>query len=66
LVVPISFVSDHVEMLKGINIEVRAEATELGITRFEMMPGLNDSPKFIQALAELVFQTIGWPRGVGE
>jgi protoporphyrin/coproporphyrin ferrochelatase len=54
LVVPIAFVSDHVETLSEINIEARAEATEHGITQFEMMPGLNDSPTFIRALVELV------------
>jgi protoporphyrin/coproporphyrin ferrochelatase len=56
LVVPISFVSDHVETLSEINIEARQEAAQRGIHRFEMMPGLNDSPKFIRALAGLVLQ----------
>jgi protoporphyrin/coproporphyrin ferrochelatase len=53
-VVPISFVSDHVETLGEIDHEARAEAAKLGIKRFEMMSGLNDSPRFIAALAELV------------
>lgn len=54
LVVPVSFVSDHLETLSEINIEARHEAASLGIRQFETMTGLNDSPKFIQALAELV------------
>jgi ferrochelatase len=54
LVVPISFVSDHVETLHEIDIEHRQQARELGISDFRMMPGLNDSPDFIQALAGLV------------
>jgi ferrochelatase len=54
LVVPISFVSDHVETLHEIDIEHREQARELGISDFRMMPGLNDSPDFIQALAGLV------------
>ena len=54
LVVPISFVSDHVETLHEIDIEHREQARELGITDYRMMPGLNDSPDFIQALAGLV------------
>jgi protoporphyrin/coproporphyrin ferrochelatase len=54
LVVPIAFVSDHVETLGEIDIEARAEAAEHGIKQFEMMPGLNDSPAFINALAGLV------------
>jgi ferrochelatase len=54
LVAPISFVSDHVETLHEIDIEHREQARELGITDYRMMPGLNDSPDFIQALAGLV------------
>jgi len=59
LVVPIAFVSDHVETLNEINVEARKEAELLGISHFEMTPGLNDSPKFIQALAELVLEAVG-------
>jgi len=58
-VVPISFVSDHVETLGEIDHEAREEARQLGIERFEMTSGLNDSPTFIAALAELVITAIG-------
>ena len=58
-VVPISFVSDHVETLGEINHHARGEATALGIERFEMTSGLNDSPTFIAALAELVGTAVG-------
>ena len=58
-VVPISFVSDHVETLGEIDHEARAQALALGITRFEMTAGLNDSPTFIAALADLVMATSG-------
>jgi len=54
LVAPISFVSDHVETLHEIDIEHRRQARALGIERFAMVPGLNDSPRFIEALAGLV------------
>lgn len=57
-VVPIAFVSDHVETLGEIDHEARAMAGKLGIRQFEMTPGLNDSPKFIQALAELVLDKL--------
>ncbi len=57
-IVPISFVSDHVETLGEIDHHARQEARLLGIERFEMTRGLNDSPKFIQALAELVLAAI--------
>ena len=58
LVVPIAFVSDHVETLSEIGIEARALAGRLGIEQFEVMPALNDSPKFITALAELVLKHV--------
>jgi ferrochelatase len=54
LVVPISFVSDHVETLHEIDIEHREQARNLGIEDYRMMPGLNDNPRFIEALAGLV------------
>jgi ferrochelatase len=53
-VVPIAFVSDHVETLGEINHEARHLAERLGFTQFEMSAGLNDSPKFIQALGQIV------------
>ncbi len=53
-VVPVSFVSDHVETLGEIDCHARQEAAALGITRFEMTEGLNNSPTFIAALADLV------------
>jgi ferrochelatase len=58
-VVPIAFVSDHVETLGEIDHEAREEAAELGIQQFEMTSGLNDSPTFIAALADLVRTAIG-------
>ena len=57
-VVPIAFVSDHVETLGEINHEAREEAERLGITQFEMSAGLNDSPKFISALGQLVREAL--------
>jgi ferrochelatase len=57
--VPIAFVSDHVETLGEIDHEAREEAAELGIQQFEMTSGLNDSPTFIAALADLVGTAMG-------
>ncbi len=54
LVVPISFVSEHSETLYEVNHLFRNKAKRLGIEHFEMMPALNDSPKFIEALSQLV------------
>ncbi len=58
LVVPISFVSDHVETLYEINVEAREQAEYFGIHHFETMEGLNDSPSFVTALADLVLHTV--------
>lgn len=58
-VVPVSFVSDHVETLGEIDHHARHEAAALGIEQFEMSEGLNNSPKFIAALTELVGSAIG-------
>jgi ferrochelatase len=67
LIVPISFVSDHVETLHEIDIEHREQARSLGISDYRMVPGLNDSPAFIQALSGLVRARAGLrtcsPRG---
>jgi ferrochelatase len=54
LMVPLSFVSDHIETLHEIDIEYREEAHRLGITDFRRMESLNSSPTFISCLAELV------------
>ena len=58
LVVPISFVSDHVETLYEINIEARELAERLGIQGFHVTMGLNGSQKFIRALADLVLHAL--------
>jgi ferrochelatase len=59
-VVPIAFVSDHVETLGEIDHEAREEAIALGIKQFEMTAGLNDSPTFVAALADLVENALGF------
>jgi hypothetical protein len=38
---------------------MREVAARLGIVQFEMSTGLNDSPKFISALAQLVLEALG-------
>ena len=61
LVIPISFVTDHVETLAEIDIEARSLAHQLGIAQFQLMPALNDSPTFIRALADLVLAQLAIP-----
>ena len=47
LVVPISFVTEHIETLHEINIEGRRGCEESRhIERFRMMPAVGDSPIF--------------------
>jgi protoporphyrin/coproporphyrin ferrochelatase len=59
LVVPISFVTEHIETLHEINIEARDEAKKLGVETFRMMPALGDSPYFISTLKDLVLRAVG-------
>jgi len=61
LVIPISFVTEHIETLHEINIEAREEAEALGVHEFRMSAALNDSPAFIQALTDLVLKASGMP-----
>jgi len=63
LVVPLSFVTEHIETLHEINIEAREEAQKLGIETFRMMPALGDSPLFIAALKDLVLRAVGIDAG---
>ena len=54
VIVPVSFVSDHIETLYELDIQHREIAMELGFTVYERAPALNTRPDFIAALAELV------------
>jgi ferrochelatase len=54
LVVPISFVSEHIETLQEIDIEYKEIAEEAGIENFQRVPALNTHPVFIDSLAHLV------------
>ncbi len=53
LVVPIAFVTDHVETLQEIDQLFAARAREAGIAHFRRTPGLNDNPTFLRALVDL-------------
>jgi ferrochelatase len=54
LVVPISFVCDHIETLYEIDITYAELARQRGIVQFRRAPSLNTSPLFIDCLADLV------------
>ncbi len=56
VVVPISFVSDHIETLQEIDIAYRQVAIQSGIREFRRVPSLNLDAGFIQSLADLVMK----------
>jgi ferrochelatase len=58
LVVPISFVSEHVETLYELDILYKKVAQQAGIANFRRVPTLNSDPAFIRALAEIVESTL--------
>ncbi|MCL6472552.1 MAG: ferrochelatase [Firmicutes bacterium] len=53
LLVPIGFASDHMETLWDLDILHKKQAESLGL-KCERSDALNDSPKFIEALASMV------------
>ena len=59
LVVPVGFVSDHVEVLFDIDIEARQIAEANGM-RLERSDSLNDDPLFIAAMAAVVRKQSVW------
>ncbi|HEV8591230.1 MAG TPA: ferrochelatase [Pyrinomonadaceae bacterium] len=59
LIVPIAFASDHLETLFELGIEYRKLADKFGVEQYEVTEGLNDSAKFIDALAQLVLAEVG-------
>jgi ferrochelatase len=54
LVVPISFVSEHIETLYELDILFKKVAKEAGVENFRRVPALNSDPVFIRALADIV------------
>ncbi len=64
LVVPISFVSDHIETLYEIDLLYKKMAEGLGM-RLRRVESLNTSPLFISALRDIVLNSIkeaGWEK----
>jgi ferrochelatase len=54
LVVPIAFTSDHIETLSELDREYGEVAHQVGITHYKRAPALNERPRFLDALAEIV------------
>jgi len=58
LVIPVSFVSEHIETLYELDILFRKVAADAGVENFRRVPALNSDPTFIKALADIVESTL--------
>ena len=54
LLVPIAFVSEHIETLVELDEEYAEIAAELGVARYIRVPALGSDPVFIESLATMV------------
>ena len=70
LIIPVAFVTDHIETLHELDIELREVAEENNIHRYEVMYALNANPLFIAAMADVVEERyagrLGPSVGLGE
>jgi protoporphyrin/coproporphyrin ferrochelatase len=61
VVVPISFVSEHIETLQEIDMEYREVAESVGIHNFRRVPALNTHTQFIEGMADLTIDALNSP-----
>jgi len=61
IVVPISFVGEHIETLQEIDIEYKEIAEKAGIKNFRRVKALNTHPTFIEGLSDLVVSCLEGP-----
>lgn len=59
VVIPVSFVSEHIETLHELDIRLKETAREAGIVDYLRVPALNDAPAFIRALRDIVLAAAG-------
>jgi protoporphyrin/coproporphyrin ferrochelatase len=57
VVCPVGFVADHIEVLFDLDQEAAAVAAELGVA-FSRASAVNDHPAFIEAMADVVLDTV--------
>jgi ferrochelatase len=57
ILAPIGFVCDHVEVLYDLDVEARATCEEVGVA-MARAAAVNDHPRFIDAMADAVIETI--------
>ncbi len=58
LMVPVSFVSDHIETLYEIDILYKEQALARGVVEYRRTESLNTAPAFISALAKIVMENL--------
>jgi ferrochelatase len=61
LIIPVAFVTDHVETAFELDIEIREEAETFGIEHYKVTGGLNTNPLFIEALSEAAVSQVKFP-----
>ncbi|MBX3102757.1 MAG: ferrochelatase [Bacteroidetes bacterium] len=61
VLVPVAFVTDHIETLMELNLELREEleAEGLHLDNLVVTTGLNDIPHYVNALAEMSLHALG-------
>lgn len=64
VVVPIAFVSEHIETLVELDVEYREVADHLNLPGYYRAPAPNDDPAFIAALAGIATRAIGQGDGL--
>ncbi len=64
LVVPIAFVSEHIETLVELDIEYRELAEHLKLPGYFRAPAPNSDPEFIAALGQIVLRAVGHGDGL--
>lgn len=61
VVVPISFVSEHIETLEEIDMEYRELAEESGISMWRRVPALNTDKFFIKDMSDMIIEALESP-----
>ncbi|KAL3942989.1 MAG: hypothetical protein SGBAC_002896 [Bacillariaceae sp.] len=61
VVVPISFVSEHIETLEEIDLEYRELAEESGVINWRRCPALNTDETFINDMADMIHDALSEP-----
>jgi protoporphyrin/coproporphyrin ferrochelatase len=57
IIVPIAFVSEHIETLVELDVEYKEIADKLGV-KYNRVPALTEDAKFIECLSDMVINTV--------